>query len=60
MLTDVDRNLSLSDSDRGMKTGEKIAVLTEPVPLAALLLALKHLKNNDRVVVEGVCGFVRW
>ena len=30
MLLDVDRNLKLSDFDRGMKTGEDIAVLTEP------------------------------
>lgn len=30
MLLDVDWNLKLSDFDRGMKTGENIAVLTEP------------------------------
>jgi serine/threonine protein kinase len=30
MLLDVNRNLKLSDFDRGMKTGEDVAVLTEP------------------------------
>jgi serine/threonine protein kinase len=30
MILDVDRNLKLSDFDRGMKTEEDIAVLTEP------------------------------
>ncbi len=30
MLLDADRNLKLSDLDRGMKTGEDITVLTEP------------------------------
>ncbi|KAF7502029.1 hypothetical protein GJ744_009008 [Endocarpon pusillum] len=30
MLLDVDWNLKLSDLDRGMKTGQDIAVLTEP------------------------------
>ena len=30
MLLDADRNLKLSDLDRGMKIGEDIAVLTEP------------------------------
>lgn len=30
MLLDVNRNLKLSDFDRGMKTGEDIVVLTEP------------------------------
>jgi serine/threonine protein kinase len=30
MLLDVDRNLKLSDFDRGMKTREDVAVLTKP------------------------------
>jgi serine/threonine protein kinase len=50
MLLDVDRNLKLSDFDRGMKIGEDIVVLTE------LYWRLLDAENDGDVSTYGTAG----